>query len=231
MKKNNKKPPVIAIIGSDGSGKSTVCHDVLMYLKPHGPCKKIHLGKGSGNVYRNLIKIPFFGKKIKSKVFDNSVKLKSKKPRVTFLSSAVTMFFLVVRIFKFLKMIFFNSIGFTIVTDRYPQSEIFDGIDGMKLPEKSGMALAHYIEKKSFLWMSEFKPDLVIKLDVDLNVAWQRKPDHNVCSLRKKIKTVKELKFNDSLVFTVDANQPLGKVKDEVCDIIISFMGDLRKKA
>lgn len=41
-------PPVIAVIGSDGSGKSTVCEHLISVVKKYGAAERVHLGKQAG---------------------------------------------------------------------------------------------------------------------------------------------------------------------------------------
>lgn len=65
----SKTPPLIAIIGSDGSGKSTVCEHLIHYINKYGPAVRVHLGKQAGNVERSVIKLPLLGH-----ILDNAIK-------------------------------------------------------------------------------------------------------------------------------------------------------------
>ena len=57
-------PPIIAIIGCDGSGKTTVCLELERWLNSVHPTKLCHLGRQTGNIRRRLIKLPFLGKNL-----------------------------------------------------------------------------------------------------------------------------------------------------------------------
>ena len=38
-------PPLIAVIGSDGSGKSTVCEHLITVVEKYAAAERVHLGK------------------------------------------------------------------------------------------------------------------------------------------------------------------------------------------
>ena len=54
-------PPLIAVIGSDGSGKSTVCEHLITVVEKYGAAERVHLGKQAGNVGRAVTKLPLMG--------------------------------------------------------------------------------------------------------------------------------------------------------------------------
>src|SRR3546814_4644560 len=53
--------PLIAIIGCDGAGKSTVGAHVLAFVRDYCPATTAHLGKQSGNLGRALAHLPLIG--------------------------------------------------------------------------------------------------------------------------------------------------------------------------
>ena len=63
MKKNDSNlAPLIAIIGCDGSGKSTVSAAILDWMQGYGPAMAAHLGKQMGNIGRSIASLPLIGK-------------------------------------------------------------------------------------------------------------------------------------------------------------------------
>ena len=63
MKKNQTNlAPLIAIIGCDGSGKSTVSAAILDWMQGYGPAVAAHLGKQMGNIGRTIAGLPLIGK-------------------------------------------------------------------------------------------------------------------------------------------------------------------------
>lgn len=72
--------------------------------------------------------------------------------------------------------------------------------------------------------MASYKPDLVIKLNVDLDVACERKPDHKRESLARKIAITPQLTFGGAQLIDIDANQPLELVLVDAENAIKDFM-------
>ncbi len=67
-------PPLIAVIGSDGSGKSTVCEHLITVVEKYGAAERVHLGKQAGNVGRAVTKLPLMGKSLHKTIERNQVK-------------------------------------------------------------------------------------------------------------------------------------------------------------
>ena len=68
-------PPLIAVIGSDGSGKSTVCEHLITVVEKYGAAERVHLGKQAGNVGRAVTKLPLMGKSLHKTIERNQVKI------------------------------------------------------------------------------------------------------------------------------------------------------------
>jgi len=54
-------PKVIAVIGCDGSGKSTLTTDLFNYLQSKQVVKLIYLGQSSGNIAHWIKSLPIIG--------------------------------------------------------------------------------------------------------------------------------------------------------------------------
>jgi len=220
--------PLIAVIGSDGSGKSTVCEYLLNYLENYGPTKRVHLGKQAGNVGRAFARLPLIGGIIGKKIEKNTKEVRSKNVSMKLLPSLVISFFVIRRLLRFRRMLAFRKQGMIVLTDRFPQVQIPRAYDGPAFPETSNSNrfikwLAER-EKKAFNWMAGHKPDLVIKLNVDFDVACARKPDHNPKSLAYKVSITPLLNFEGAQIVNIDANRPLGEVIHVVKMAVGNFM-------
>lgn len=118
--------------------------------------------------------------------------------------------------------------GLIVLTDRYPQDQIL----ALTMVQCSHLTLKVVVlshgwqagERKAFHWMASHKPDLVIKLNVDLEVACARKPDHKRESLARKIAITPQLTFGGAQLVDIDANQPLEKVLIDAEKAITDFM-------
>lgn len=82
-----------------------------------------------------------------------------------------------------------------------------------------------------FETMTQQSPDLVLRLNVSLDVAAARKPDHRFTSLARKIADVPRLRFGAAPVVELDAEAPLEQVisraKVAVNALLIAHEGGL----
>ncbi|HCU6069865.1 TPA: thymidylate kinase [Escherichia coli] len=219
-------PPLIAVIGSDGSGKSTVCEHLITVVEKYGAAERVHLGKQAGNVGRAVTKLPLMGKFLHKTIEKNEVKTAKKLPGPV--PALVITAFVARRLLRFRHMLACRRRGLIVLTDRYPQDQIPGAYDGTVFPPNvEGGRFVSWLasqERKAFHWMASHKPDLVIKLNVDLEVACARKPDHKRESLARKIAITPQLTFGGAQLVDIDANQPLEKVLVDAEKAITDFM-------
>ncbi|PXY99719.1 nucleoside triphosphate hydrolase [Commensalibacter melissae] len=206
-------PPIIAIIGCDGSGKTTVCLELERWLNSVHPTKLCHLGRQTGNIRRRLIKLPFLGKKLDKNITKTNKQAKSKKGPNALLALGIFIMSLR-RVYRFYRMLSLRKQGFYILTDRFPQVAIIGGLDGPDLttenPASSITRLLTKLERSLYNWMINHTPDLVIRLNVTVETAQQRKPDHRLESMIKKIGTLQQLTYNGAPIIDIDNNtQPI----------------------
>jgi thymidylate kinase len=212
-------PPLIAVIGCDGSGKSTVSESVLVWVRSCGPAAAAHLGKQSGNVGRALTRLPMIGPLI-GRVIDRKVasvrdhRAEKKDPDV-FVALVIYVFTLR-RLLRFRRMLALRRQGLIIVTDRYPQLELPGAYDGPTLSVAAqGNRFVRWLarrERIAYQRMTRYRPDLVLRLNVDLDTACARKPDHRRELLRDKVAATPFLKFNGAPIVDIDGTQPLAEV-------------------
>ena len=223
----SKLAPMIAIVGCDGSGKSTVVEQALIWAQSYAPAASAHLGKQGGNLGRALNNLPLVGKWIERVQENKTVKVhkaydEDKTPE--FLPSLVMYLLTLRRLRRYHRMMKLRNKGLIIITDRYPQIEYTKAIDGPGLSiTAKGSPIVRWLAKqehKAFQWMTSFTPDLVIRLNVDLDTACARKPDHKRSSLEKKIKIVPLFTFNGAPIAEIDTVQPLEGVLVEVREAI-----------
>jgi thymidylate kinase len=212
-------PPLIAIIGCDGSGKTTVSEALLAWVDGYGPAAAAHLGKQQGNTGRWFASLPlvggWFGRLIGRKVATvHSSRSSNKAP--DFLPALVMHAFTLRRVRRFRRMMKLRQQGLIIVADRYPQLDIPGAFDGPDMSvDAQGSRFVNWLaqrEQTAFEWMTRYRPDLVIRLNVDLDTAYARKPDHRREALARKIEIVHQFTFNGAPIVEVDAQQPLEKV-------------------
>lgn len=214
-------PPLIAVIGCDGSGKSTVIEAVLAWANRFAPADGAHLGKQSGNIGRSLARLPLIGGVLDRVIARKTDKTRAKRSREKMpglMTALVICAFSLRRARRFQCMMALRRRGVIIVSDRYPQLDVAGGYDGPGLSVDAtgnGNVLVRWMarrERALFEWMTSYRPDLVIRLNVDLDTACARKPDHRREMLAPKIAATPLLKFNGAPIVDVDANRPLEEV-------------------
>lgn len=223
---HSKLPPLIAVIGSDGSGKSTVCEHLINFVKKYGPAVRVHLGKQAGNVGRSVAKLPVMGNSLGKVIERNKVSITKSLPGP--LPALVIMSFVLRRLLRFRRMLAFRRRGLMVLTDRFPQVQIPGAYDGTILPaDAPGSRFVKWLagrERAAFQWMAGHKPDLVIKLNVDFDVACARKPDHRRETLARRIAVTPLLTFEGAQIVDIDANKPLDEVLCDVEKAVASFL-------
>lgn len=210
---------VIAVVGCDGSGKSTVAAHLLAWAGRHGPAAAAHLGKQSGNLGRKLATWPLVGRWVGRKIAREARAVHADfaaRTQPGLLPALVIAVFLVRRCLRFRRMLALRRRGFIVVTDRYPQIAVPGAYDGPALPlAGSGNPVVRWLARRehaAFAWMASQPPDLVVRLNVDLATALARKPDHDPEFLRAKLAATPRLAYQGAPIVDIDAAQPLAQV-------------------
>jgi len=210
--------PLIAIIGCDGSGKSTVSAEVLAWASRFGPATAVHLGKQAGTVGRKLERWPlvgaWLGRVIQRK--SDSARAQRDKKSPGLLTALVLTVFSLRAARRFRRMLAVRRQGLIIITDRYPQLDVPGSYDGTGLSvTASGNPIVRWLARRERIRherMTRHVPDLVLRLNVDLDTACARKPDHRRALLAEKIAATPLLTFNGAPIIELDATQPLADV-------------------
>lgn len=208
--------PLIAIVGSDGSGKSTVGQALLEWMSEQRPTALCHLGKQSGNLGRAVGRMPLIGRRMDRSIQKKVKEAGSKKGPSTL--AALTIYaFSRRRLRRFQRMLDLRRRGVAILADRFPQLDVPDGLDGPGFGKvRHDRGIAHALaarEQRHFEWMTSHPPDLVIRLNVDVETAIARKPDHDATALAKKIERISKLRFGGHVpIVDIDSSQPLAAV-------------------
>jgi len=213
-------PPLIALVGCDGSGKSTVGEELLAWInKDYGPAAVAHLGKQQGNAGRSARSLPLIGNwlgrliKRKASVVHKN-RTVDKAPNT--LAAIVMHAFTLRRLRRYRRMMALRRKGIIVIADRYPQLDTHSAPDSPDMTVTAqGSRFVRRLaqrEQSAFEWMTGYVPDLVIRLNVDLDTAFARKPDHRRESLARKISVLPQLTYSGAPIVEIDASQPLDQV-------------------
>ncbi len=237
---------VIAFLGPDGSGKTTVLNELYKELNRVIDVKHLYLGSGDGGssilrlplkvLYRLLLKKGTLDRRsrridesgqsyrVGENVGANFLRSVGQVPWVYTLARE--------RKRKILEARKYRNNGYVVITDRYPQNQILNICDGPRFysnPEIKNGIISDFLmkcEKSCFDTAELLKPDLVIILNVSPDVAYKRKPEEvDMKSHEVLMKSI--LKFNfgeDTKISIVDADQTLENV---ILDATVAVWNDL----
>ena len=211
---------VVAIVGVDGSGKTTVVAAIRAWLGSEIDVVPIYFGTGGGRpslLLRPLkLMVPLMRRLYKTKPKGASHGNVSGRPPGRLYSALMMGWAIIVAREKRNKLLAARrgaNRGLVVIADRYPQNEIVGFNDGPLLTRLSGAPRwLRRFEAASYVLARGLTPDLVIKLEVLPETAARREPDMAPALIRERIADLRRLTFASSRVVRVDAEKPLADV-------------------
>jgi thymidylate kinase len=222
----NRRAPgggcMVAIIGVDGSGKSTSVTTMRAWLASKVDVVPIYFGTGDGRPSLLLrpfkLTMPLIRRVLKRKPKPNVAshgKISGPAPGLLY-SMLLMIWAVAVAADKRKKLIAAQrgaDRGLVVLTDRYPQNQIVGFNDGPLLTRLT--KVPHWLrrfEAASYVLAHSLPPDLVIKLVVTPETAARREPEMDPAVIRKRIAALQQLELPGARVVSVDAEQPLAEV-------------------
>ena len=209
---------VFAVVGCDGTGKTTLTADLLANLGKNGPAERRYMGLISGEMGDKIKDLPFIGVRLENNLHNKANRALDMEKKLPGIGTALIMYVLSLwRSFLILRVIRLSRRGVQVVTDRYPQVEIpgfhYDG-PGLTVNRTNNWLVRKLAEgeQRLYEWMAGQKPALVIRLNINAEAAHARKPDHNIDELRDKISVMNRLNFNGAQVCDIDTTAPYPEV-------------------
>lgn len=204
--------PLIAVVGSDGSGKSTLSADLLVHIQKTRSAESGYLGLGSGEQGRRIGRWPIIGPPLHRFLDGIADRLREPgEPIPGVIAARYALNKSKKRCAKFDALLAQRRAGKVIVTDRYPQLEVPGLHDG---PILAGVATSPRLaamqaeERALYAAMAAYKPTLVIRLHVDVDTVMTRKPDHDRALITRKVETVPLLAIGGAPIVDIDATIP-----------------------
>ncbi|CAI0964506.1 hypothetical protein [Serratia marcescens] len=212
---------VIAITGCDGSGKSTLAASLVNALSAKEPAELLYLGQSSGRIGEWISSLPIIGAPFGRYLLKKSERVHDRPSTPPDNATALVIFLLSYwRVYKFRRMLKKSRRGALLITDRYPQAEVAGfRFDGPQLAKTAGgnrwVRWLRKREQNLYQWMASYQPLLLIRLDIDEQTAYSRKPDHSLAALREKIAVIPHLTFNGANILDLDGREPASHIFDK----------------
>lgn len=225
---------VIAFVGSDGAGKSTMINLVYKELSKKIDVKLFYLGSGDGAC--SIIRLPmrfvaryFAGKGLRESVeaeYNSSKENVSFKAKVYSIAKciwSITLAYEKKR--KLRKIVRARNSGMVVLLDRYPQ--LFEGgcSDGLMLNKYRNSnsfllrQMANY-EYNSYKLFEMNPPDLFIKLIVDSDIAVRRKPEMTQKEIDDKRRIVLKM-YGNVKAYVIDTGK---ENEDNTFSLIMKYI-------
>jgi len=221
-------PGVFAVVGCDGTGKSTLTLDLLEYLRSKGPARRRYLGLVSGEMGDKIKELPFIGVRLEDNLHRKANRaLDMEKPLPGVATAIIMYLFSIWRSFLLNRVISLSRRGVKVIADRYPQVQIpgfhYDG-PGLTEARTDNWLVSTLAarEQRMYERMAVYRPALVLRLNIDAEEAHLRKPDHDIAELRDKIEIMPRLTFNGAKICEIDTTMPYPKVLEAAINAIES---------
>jgi thymidylate kinase len=191
---------IVAVLGTDGSGKSTLVRQLIGTYEPKFDTVGLYLGSGDGR--SSLLRLPL-------KLVRDLVRPPKRTPSVAsstthrppLLSAERAVWALVLAREKHVKLGHARRArdrGQLVLCDRYPQTEIPGELDGPLLAAWAdapwrALRLLAGVERRAYDLAARTAPDLVLSLDVDAATAAARRPGLDVAYLERRAAFLRSL--------------------------------------
>jgi hypothetical protein len=208
---------VVAVIGVDGSGKSTVVAAIRAWLSEEIDVVPIYFGTGAGRpslvLWPFKLMVPLITLLLATKPKGASHgKISDRAPGVVY-SVLLMVWATVAAIEKRIKLSAAHrgaNRGLVVLTDRYPQNEILGFNEGPLMSRLTRVPpWLRRFEATAYSLARRLPPDLVIKLVVTSETVARREPDMDPAVIRTRIAAVPRLAFPGARVVCIDAEQSL----------------------
>jgi len=216
--------PLIAIIGSDGAGKTTLAASLCAAMQAEGAAYA-YLGLGSGTLGLKIQAWPLIGPVLARRLTAKAKQARTKGERIPGVLTALVIYvFSRRRVRGFRRMLALRKQAGLVFCDRYPQLDVAGFYDGPGLSAaRPGNRFTAWLARREitlYQRMVSYRPTLIIRLNIDADTAFARKPDHNLALLLQKVEATPLLRFNGAQIVEVDASQPQAEVQAQCLQLV-----------
>ena len=211
---------VVALLGVDGSGKSTAVRAVREWLKPEIDVMPIYFGTGDGRPSLLLLPfkllVPAFNALSRSRPKGSSHGTVTARSPGPVYAVGLTIWATVLACEKRLKLKAARrgaDRGLVVVADRYPQNQLPSFNDGPLLPRLPWTPTwLRRFEMRAYALAGQLQPELVVKLRASPELIAEREPSMDRAVIARRTRQLDELVFPGARVAVLDAAQPAADV-------------------
>jgi thymidylate kinase len=222
---------LMALVGGDGSGKTTAVNNLLLKLSEEFNVKKIHMGKPSWSLttilIRGIVKMgrslgfyPFVKEGTEPSLDTNSPLFPGYPWLIREVCTARD------RYLDYRRARRFASNGGLVICDRFPleQIKIMDGpqVERVTRKMKPNSFIRMLAAMEDHYYQQIMLPDLLIVLRVDPDICVQRKTDETPDSVRSRSREIWNIDWCGTPAFIIDGNQSKSKVLSDVMNVVWS---------
>ena len=209
---------LVAVVGADGAGKTTLLAELAPWLGWKLDVFQVYHGSGDGRA--SLLRAPLV---LLKPLFKrrSGTSTGAGRGRPGWARGGWALVLALEKRGKLQDSWRARDRGMVVLADRYPQNQVAGFNDGPLLAAWDDRPLLHRLaawEGAAYRWADARPPDLVIKLDIDADTAFRRKPDDDMDleEVERRVRAVAGLRFPGADVVTVDARRPREQVILEV---------------
>jgi thymidylate kinase len=223
---------LVAFVGIDGSGKSSAIERLSSNLSKQLTVSSISLGSGvSGASWYRKIVFKLFGTKAKFKGHINarSGRQKSLKSDVPWYYALWMIICLLDKKKELHRGLTCKARGGFVISDRWLQDEIQGFVDSPRVIfDENSNVINKYLatlEEEVFLLTRQNAPDFIVRFDTTPENSVLRKPnDLNLEQARDAALKIREIKWNNSPLISIDTNKSIEDVDRQLNNIVASIL-------
>ena len=212
---------VLALIGGEGSGKSTYARELLSWLGPEFPTLRAHFGSPPKSLLTRVATAALEVQRSIDRWLRHSPQPGSYLALLQHLCTARDRFRLYQRVHRF------AVCGGIAVCERYPIRQNYVHVAPCipdLLPEKAGWLAGQFRRAEASYYQHMIGPDALFVLKLDPELAVLRKPGEPADYVRARNRVVWDTDWTTSPAHLVDAGRPLPEVLRELKTIIWSTL-------
>lgn len=222
---------MIAIVGGDGAGKSTVVEELYTWLSKDFDAIKVHLGRPPWSwrttTVRGALKIGHLlptlfkrGSSFRAGAGGNPPVFPGYSPLVWHVLAARD------RYLAYVKGQRFATTGGLVICDRFPlpQIKLMDGpqLERIVDPTHRNRLINFLARLEKSYYPAIVPPELLIVLRVDPEIAVQRKTDEDTASVRRRCQEIWTVDWQRTRAHVIDACRPQAEVLSELKSLLWS---------